>query len=283
MVQQQKTPFSEQELMICHFFIRYVWVLFLAILSCHLDYQPIEFRRGEKYLEEKKFAKALVHYEKAMSIREGDLSVRAASQAAWLSYFHLKKFQKALNFYRYVVVHSDSQSEKISSQEKIVNIYFDKLADYKSSLSEISRLLKITQTDEKRVEYELKLAKSYFYLGDFKQAQVEVEATLSRSLLDRRQFEALSLKGDIYLTAKKLKKAVEVYRNLQRLFPKWAHNKKVGLNIAACYEEMDELDLAITELKKVQIMGPRSELIDKKIKRLAARRGNLPGAQGLGK
>ena len=44
---------------------------------------------------------------------------------------------------------------------------------------------------------------------------------------------------------------------------------------------MDELGLAIEELKKVQTIGSRSELIDMKIKRLEARRSHLPGAKGL--
>ena len=97
-----------------------------------------------------------------ISAKEGDFSIKSARRAAWLSYFQLKKFRKALKFYKYLVIHSGSEEEKISSQEKIISIYSDKLADYKSSLSEISRLLEITLTDEKRVEYELKLAKSYF-------------------------------------------------------------------------------------------------------------------------
>ena len=255
----------------------------LTMISCHLDYQSLEFRRGEKDLKDKKFLEALIHYEKVMNAKEGEFSVKAARKAAWLSYFHLKKFRKALGFYKYLVVHSDSEKEKVSSQEKIISIYFDKLADYRSSLSEINRLLEIGHTNEKKIEYGLKLAKSYFYLGDFRQARVEVDSILVRPLSDRHKFEAMSLKGNVHLTAKELREAVVIYKGLQKDFPKQANNEKVGLSVAVCYEEMGELDLAIEELKKVQAIGPRSELIDMKIKRLEARKSYLPGAKGLQK
>ena len=246
-----------------------------------MDYQSLEFHRGERYLKKEKFQEALIHYERVINAKEGELSLKAARKAARLSYFQLKKFRKALRFYKYLVVHSDSEKEKISSQEKIVSIYFDKLADYRSSLFEVSRLLEIEHTNDKRIEYEMKLAKSYFYLGDFKQAQVEVNIILSRKLSDRQKFGAMALKGNVYLTAKQLEKAVAIYKNLQRDFPEQASREKVGLNIAVCYEEMDELDLAIEELKKIQAVGPQSQSIDLKIKRLEIRKSRLPGAKGL--
>ena len=248
------------------------WIL----ITCRTDPQLVEFRKGEKYIKEEKVIEALSYYERAMSIKESPLSLEAARKASQLSYFHLKNFRKTLDFYRYLVLHSDSEKERISFQEKIVNVYFDKLADYKSALSEIHRLLEMPHTAEKKMEYGLKTAKSYFYLGDFKQALVEVENLLSGKLSHPHKFATMSLKGDIYLTAKKLQKAIGVYRKLQRDFPQQVNREKIGLNIAFCYEELDELDLAIEELKKVQEMTPKPELIAMKIKRLGDRKKNLP-------
>ena len=258
-------------------------IISLQIVACHWDKQPINFRRAEKLRKVNKFSEALTHYEKVIALKQNELSFKAAGKAARLSEFHLKQFWKALGFYRYLVIHSTKEAERVSSQERIVNIYFDKLADYKMALVEINRLLEISHTKEKRIGYQLKAAKSYFYLGDFRQAEVELNVILSKKLSDKHQFEAMSLKGDTLLTAKRLGEAIKVYKSLQGRFPQQAMDEKISLNIAVCYEEMDELDLAIEELQKIQKTTPNSDLIEVKITRLKARRKHLPNPKDFRK
>ena len=121
------------------------------------------------------------------------------------------------------------------------------------------------------MKYGLKLVKAYFYLGDIEQAQVEIESLLSKDLSDQDKFDLLFLKGNLHLTAKELKRAVNTYRILQKEFPHRAANERVGLNIALCYEEMNELDLAIAELKKTSPNKDQMEVIKMKVR--AWRRG----------
>ena len=258
-------------------------IISLQIIACHWDKQPIDFRRAEKLQKVNKFSEALTHYEKVIAFKQNELSLKAARKSARLSEFHLKQFWKALGFHRYLVTHSTKEVERISSQERIVNIYFDKLADYKMALVEINRLLEISHTKEKKIEYQLKAAKSYFYLGDFRQAEVDLDVILSKKLSDKHQFEAMSLKGDTLLTAKRLGEAIKVYKSLQGRFPQQAMEEKIGLNIAVCYEEMDELDLAIEELQKIQKTTSDSDLIEVKITRLKVRRKDLPNPKNFRK
>ena len=253
-----------------------VITFFFIVSACHLDHQSKEFRRAEKYLKEKKIAQALAHYSNSIEGKGDAVSVQAARKSAHLSYFNLKRFQESLVFYRYLVLHSKSEKERVFSQEQIVSVYFDKFSNYTLALSEINRLLEMVVEGKKRVRYKLKAAKSYFYLGEFEQALVEVDSILSQSASDLYKFEVMSLKGDIYITAKKLPEAIAIYKSLQKDFPKKANSEKIGMNIAFCYEEMDELDLAIDELKKIHEKSSKPELIAMKIKRLEERKQYLP-------
>ena len=123
-------------------------LFFLLVLvtmsSCQFDSVQSDFDKGEKYLKQKKFKEAFFQYEKVLDSYKGNpsekLAIRAAQGAAKASY-EMKYFDKVLSLYRYIVVHSSSQKEQIFSKERIIHVYFEKLADYKSSLREIHQLL----------------------------------------------------------------------------------------------------------------------------------------------
>ncbi len=251
-----------------------------SLSSCYWSDSEKELSKGDRFTEKKNYQKAISYYEKVMKGSNPEIVNKAVSRLAWLNYFYLKDFKKALQFYKYVVVHSPSRDERFSSQEKIIDIYFHKFGDYISSISEISKLLEVGHMkNEMKAEYKLKLAKSYFYLGDFIQAEIEADDLLSMTgIAGKYKFETLLLKGNALLTAKRLQRAVSVYKNLQEEFPKRSKKERIDLSISACYEEMNELDLAINELKRNQ---RPSDIIEMKIKRLQSRKRYLPGAKGL--
>lgn len=214
---------------------------------------------------------------------ESEYATLAAREAAKISYFDSKNFSDAIHFYEHLVKYSQEERERRNAQEQVAHIYFDKLNEYNRAIQEYNKLILLRNSNEEVANFHFYIARAQFYLGNFVEAQNEIEAALKTISDEEKKFEALMFLGNIYYNTKRTEQAVSVYENLAAKYPERAKAEKVDMNIVVCYEDMEAFDKAIEKLMKMRSEYSDQEFIDLKVKRLSERRANLPGSRGLRK
>ncbi|MDZ4661940.1 MAG: tetratricopeptide repeat protein [Pseudomonadota bacterium] len=232
------------------------------------------------------YQKALKNYQELIQrTKNNQLVVDYAKAAGQIALVKAKDFAQAIGFFRLVVLKSSKQEERVEAQKNLANIYFSYLPipDYEKAINEFSKLLSLSLSEEEKFEMRLSLAKSYYRLNNFFQAQTEID-TLLESLKDKnKKYELKKLKADIYLSAKELDKAVETYQDLLVAFPQEAKKDDMALSLAVCYEDQGNYSKSIEVLEGMKKAYSHPEFIELRIKRLRDRRAQQPGSHGLKK
>ena len=257
----------------------------LVVPSCTFSPEKLEFERGEKAAQAGHSEEAVQHYravtERATNVTP--LSLKAAQEAARISHFELKHYPEAISFYRYIILNAANGADRITAQKQIADIYFSQTLNYSQAVIEYSRLLELPHTAEEEATYRMSIARSYFYLSNFFQAQTEIDRILAGKFAKQMQFDARVLKANIFLTTKQLDEAIKVLHDLIVQDPERAKAETIGLILAICYEEQKNFAKAIETLESIKQDYPKRDFIENKIRTLRERQSYLPGAKGLKK
>ncbi len=269
---------------------RAILTLFLSLAlvliqsSCTLSSEDLEYRRAEEASHLGKNADALSHYRIVVEKYQKDpVAIRSAQAAARISHYELKRFTDAIYFYRHIILYAPNEADRVDAQKKIAELYFSQTLDYTQAIIEYSRLLELPHTSKEDEAYRFAIARSYFYLNNFFQANVEIDRILASRPSDDLAFDALLLKSNIYLTMKKLDDAIVSLKELIAKYPVRSKNETIGLVLAICYEEQKNFGKAVETLEAIKSDYPRKGFIEGKIKALKERQSLLPGAKGLHK
>lgn len=209
-----------------------------------------------------------------------EVGLEASREAARISFFLEKDYEKAVDFYKEIIFRSHDQEEIINAQKQIILIYIDHLSDHEKSISEINKLMPMLNDSKEKTDYKMKLIRAYYYKNDFKQAENEVDEFLNTNPNSDQRFEMYLLKGNINLAKKNLVKAADIYKKMIVDFPEKSIKENIGLTLSVCYEEMKDFKSAIETLKTFRNSHPVPEYIDIRISRLEERIKNQPGARG---
>lgn len=224
---------------------------------------------------------ALFYFERVLKrAPESEEGLKAAREAARISFFETKNFEKTVEFNKFIVVQSPHAADRLEAQKQIAEVLFSNLNDYPKAVLEINRLLTMVEDVKERAALKVKLARAYYYQNNFPQAENEVNEFLRTAQDEQIRFEMMMLKGNIALAQKDLLKAIEIYKEVARQFPKRAVQENVSLTLAICYEENRDYKNAILTLETLKKTHPVPEYIDVRIKRLMERQKNAPGAKG---
>ncbi len=139
----------------------------------------------------------------------------------------------------------------------------------------------MTEKDSDIATYKLTIARAFFYLNNFNQAQSEINEASRLKIPDEIMFDLLILNGNILVAQKKFPKAIIVYNDILKKFPMLSQKENVKLTLAVCYEENLQFKESIEILEKLKDIYKPPEYIELRIKKLKERLKNLPGAKGL--
>ncbi|MGZ3768444.1 MAG: tetratricopeptide repeat protein [Bdellovibrio sp.] len=264
--------------------IRYLLVVILFVLVACSSQEQADYKQAQKEIAEE-------HYRIALSLLDqvikrnasSDLPLAAAREAARISFFEIKDFDKAIQYHRFIILHSLNEKERLDSQKQVASIYFNNLQNYKLSLVEYSKLQELPHTDIEAAQYKMNMARAQYYLNNFYQSESEIDALLKLKSNDDIHFNALMLKGNILVGKKDFKAAAEIFKNLLQNHPEKAIQENVALTLAVCYEENFDFKGAIAVLEQYRNKYTRQEYIELRIKRLQERMKNAPGAKGFRK
>lgn len=256
---------------------------FLLLGGCT---SPVErdIEQGRRDADRGYYTTALSSYDRA--IKRDPLDNRnlpAAREASRICIYDLKDYARAASYLRHLVLYSDSAAEREEAQQELANIYFEHLQDYGAAIPELQRALAMNPEQAVQSKLIIKLARSYFYLAQFDQAESELEQLLKGKLDPDSTFDALVLKGHVLVSKRNYAKAIETYQVLLKSYPQRSQQENVNMQLAVCYEENSQFKEAIKVLEDVRPTYKPQEYIDLRLKRLKERMRNQPGAKGFRK
>jgi tetratricopeptide (TPR) repeat protein len=273
-------------------------IVLLGLLSCGLSSDRLEFEKAKKAERSGDYEQALKSYTRIVeaasttkpnldrknlksSTNGNDIKIEAAQEAARVSQYHLRRYNEAVDFLRYIILNSSRASERLEAQRRIADIYFNQFLNYQQAITEYSRLLDLEHTASEGFQYKMAIARSYFYLNNFFQSLVEIDRVLAGKHDKDLLYDAILLKANVLLAMKKLDGAIVVLQELMAKYPERSKAETIGLTLAVTYEEQRNFSKAIETLERIRDIYPRKSFIENRIRALKERQSHLPGARGL--
>lgn len=264
---------------------RWLLVACLIIFTSCTSLEERDLVEAHKNIEVGHFKMAQVYLDKVIkrNMHNSKFPMEAAREAAKITFFELKDYKAAINYYHYIIINSPDEKERLESQKQIASIYFNNLQDYNSSISEYSKLIGMKLPAKDLATYRINIARSNYYLNNFFQAESEVDSILNLKPDEKTRQGALLLKGNILVARKDFAKAIEIFKSLIKEFPQFSMDENIGLTLAVCYEENLNFKEAIKVLESYRGTYLPPEFIELRIKRIKQRMKNAPGAKGYRK
>lgn len=251
-----------------------------------LSSTEIDMKRAKNLLTEKKPVEAAALYEK-IAEKEGSKpdSALAAVEAAKIYQYDLKKFDAAIRNYRIVIARSTDAVARRDAQAKVAGLLFYDVQDFPSAVTEYSKLLDLQHTLTEEIEWRARIAKAYYYQGNYFQSGIEVDRLLkiATGVDEEAVYQGYLLKANIYVGAREHEQAAKVLDAMMSQFAERARRDSIPLMLAVAYEEQRNFAKAIEVLTKVREYDPRKSFFDEKIRSLKERQAQQPGARGFRK
>lgn len=261
-----------------------LFLLSFIFLSCSFSSSKIEYERGQVFLEKKDFKSAFESFKKVYDLEgDSDLGLKAAKETARIAHFEVHQYKEAAAIYRKLLLGQNKETERLVTLRTLADLYFTQIADYKAAIETYSTLLSLPHSKEDTYLFQLNIAKSYFYMNNFFQADVELEKLINQNGDNVQMFEPLLLKANIYLTSKELEQAILVLKKLLQLFPEKSKKENIGTILAVTYEEKKDFTNAILVLESMKGYYSDRPFLERRIKALRERQLLQPGAKGLKK
>lgn len=230
--------------------MKYVFLILFLIVGC-VSQERHDFEEGKRNANKGHFKVALSFFDKVVKRNSSKsvLTLEAAREAARLSFYELKDYQTAIYYYKYIILHSIDEKERLESQKQIASIYFNNLQNYQAAIIEYSKLQQMPHSDAESGQYKMNIARAQFYLNNLYQSESEIDTLLKLRVDDKTKANAKLLKGNIHLAKKEYVKAIDVFKSLNQENPQLAFEENIGLILAVCYEENNNFKEAIKVLE----------------------------------
>ena len=102
-------------------------VLVLALTACSSQ-EEADFKQAQKEMAQEHYRIALSYFDKVIKRNAPTkYPLEAAREAARISFFEIKDFNKAIEYHHFIVLHSPDEKERLESQKQIAAIYFNNL------------------------------------------------------------------------------------------------------------------------------------------------------------
>ncbi|MGZ6438454.1 MAG: tetratricopeptide repeat protein [Pseudobdellovibrionaceae bacterium] len=255
----------------------------LGLCSCSPP-EAKDYKAAQLEMAQSHYRIALSSLDKVMKrAPESDYAVKAARDGARIASLEIKDYKRALEYYKFLVLHSKDSDERVNAQKQLASIYFDQLQNYDKAIIELNKLIRDTESDVDIARNKLDIARANYYQNNLFQAQSELDDLLKLHIDDNERFSAWVLKGNIHIALKEYSKAIEVLKKVTSTYPQKSLKENVFQTLAVCYEDNDNFSEAIKTLESVKDKYSQPEYIEIRIKRLRERQKNRPGARGLRK
>lgn len=229
-----------------------------------------EFARGELYLAQAEYEKALDRY-RAIYERHPDfyLSPKALFQSGEILNLYLKKYPEALLAYLLVEKDYPKTEWSLKAQQRVAEIYKTRLQDYGRAIVVYQRLLDSGAEQGDRFQYEV--ADTYFRLNNFEQARIEFESLLKNYPESSLIPEVLYRIAVTYALEGEHDDAEKEFRQVIQDWPDSSFVVEARFGLASVLEEKGELRECLKILEGLQGKYQNAEVLAKKTKQVRER------------
>ena len=268
------------------------WIagLFLAALAltadgCSLDNAKKHYILAEKLWADGKYEPAVAEFEETVKRDpKGKLGLQALFRAAMTQTLFLSQHRDALKKLRSFANLSTDTEAVWMAEKEIGNIYFEKLREYRKSITHYVELLKQGVSEEDAPEFIYRIGRARFFLWEFEKAVESYRRVIrefpSSTWSEKAAFQVgatLYTSGERYQGAGEEKRrkiyeeAMAAHENFLKEHPLSESVVEARFGIAACLEELDRLDEAYQKYSEIQDAYPSPEVIRIKLIRIRER------------
>ena len=190
----------------------------------------------------------------------------------------------AIWFYERLSVEETSIEKRTAVTEKLANLYFEKLKDYKKAVSIWMSLRNSfsSETQEtllRKYKYSYYIARCFFEMKNWSESLKEVEVFLRNPMalsslnFKKIRLDFLFLKARILFLQEKLQESAVVFKQIKKLDYKFFIEQDIYMYLSMIYESQKNFHKAIKELKN---FSDSSSFLKNRIERLKIRQKNLP-------
>lgn len=252
-------------------------LLAAALLLCACGKKPADYIAQARNAQfEKKPQQALEQYRLALDVLERDDSpealvyrARALKGAADIYDLELRDYKRAVEVFRELIQLCPEAPEALDARIRLASIVREQFHDLRGSIKELTAAIQRNPPQSAELRYQV--AKNYFELGDYQQAELE-----SRELVKR--YETSDFVDDaMFLTAQSMAmqgKKDEAIRMLQELadrFPDSEQRPHALFEMGKIYAESGQSKEAIDVWVKCLEKHPQPETVQAAIARMRKR------------
>lgn len=258
--------------------------LAIGLASCSPQPAKKAYILAEKLWQEERYPAAALEFERVVRLDpDGKLGSQALYRLGMTQTLFLDQQVGAIRTFReFIRKNPEENAEGVwSSKVQIGEILFEKLKRYDEAIDHYSGLLNERPSAAEADEFQYRIAKGYFYLWKFDEAiqafQSLMEKSTSLDWKERAEFEVIITK----FTAAEQKpenKRDAIYLDLADQFrkflaqhPRSPYASQAKFHVAACLEEMDQLDQAYELYHALEDSYPSPNVIKIKLARIRER------------
>lgn len=257
--------------------------LALILLSCFLSAcKPASqrlYNEATAEIEKGHFRIALSLLEKSIAIeKKENEKIKYLSEAARLARFEIQDYDRAIRFYRNIILQSPDETKRIEAQEAISEIYLENLQSYGEALKELQLLEPLIKDEKEKYKIKLKIAQTLYLTGNYMPALDEIDMALKGASSETLNF--LKLKAQIFIAQKKYKEAIAIYQDILKQDAQYFEKENLFVATSVVYEENEDYQAALDYLTKYEKQIKDKAYYELRYKRLKERLVNKPFYKG---
>ncbi len=252
-----------------------IFVSLFLIFFASCDFVPSlhkDVLKAGQLVKNKEYNKAIGYYQSALSRKPSqEIWLKINYQLGQIHSIYLNDYKKSLTYYKNILNIPSIPFWHVKSLERLAAITSENLHDYQSSVDYLVKLTAFEPKLEKHQSYQFKLAKAYFSLRNYKQAQdifnTFIVDTANEHYVDSYYYIALIsyYKKNWADAIKKL----EFYLKIEKSKNKIVYAKYL---IANSYEMKEDLQSAYNIYYSILNTYPNPEVIKQRLNSLYERR-----------
>jgi tetratricopeptide (TPR) repeat protein len=250
-------------------------LVFISAFFFSCDFTPRLHKKileAQEYIKRQKYSKAIAGYQEILKNNPpNDIKVKINYQLGELFSINLGKNREALKYYDDIKNLTESPIWLVKSEERIAEISFTYLKDYKLSEKSYKLLINFTPRLENFDFYQFRLAQTYIKANRYTEALKEllaIQAVKSHKFYIESYFQI----GLLNFQKKENEEAIKNWKEYLRRETRKAQLVQTKFLMANAYESMEKLKQAYNLYYSILGEYPNTEVIQNRLNSIFQRR-----------
>ena len=262
-----------------------VCILVLALSACTTGSAKRHYIVAEKLWSDGKYEAAVDEFEQVIRRDpDGEFGRKALFRAAMTEMIFLQRYVDALfKFQSFVEKSLPSSVHQWSAQVSIGEIFYTHLRRYRRAIRHYQYLVEHHPNKKDVPQFLYRIARSHFFLWNFDESIAVYEKLIARypesEFVEKAEYEiGMSLftsgeqtPGGHGPGMKVYQQAIQQFQSFIRKYPESNYRVQAQFGIAACLEEMDQLQQAYEQYQKIESIYPSPNVVKIKLIRIQER------------